>query len=175
MLKFFAYLLFFLAALIYFTPKVNLYYLLETQLKEQSVVINDEVVHDNGLSLTINNASINLKSIESAKIKEINVKFFGVYNSISVTGISLASVAATMVPTEVQSISITYSVLDPLHLVATAVGEFGDAVLSFGAFDGVLHVELHPSKKMLASYRQTLRNLKKSKEGAYIYDKTFKF
>ncbi len=175
MLKFFAYTLFFFTVLIYFTPKVNLYYLLESKLKEQGVVINDEVLSDNGLSLSINDASVNLKSIQSAKIKEIDVKVFGVYNSVILTGVSLASVAATMVPTEIQSISLTYSVFDPLHLVATAIGEFGDAGLSFGLLDGVLHVELHPSKKMLASYGQTLKNLKKSKEGAYTYDKTFKF
>ena len=173
--KFFAYMLFFLTALIYFTPKVNLYYLLESKLKEKSVVITDEVLHDNGLSLSIDDASVNLKSIESAKIKEINIKVLGLYNSVNFTDVSLASVAATMVPTEVQSISISYTIFDLLHLVASAVGDFGDAQLKFGVLDGVLHIELHPSKKMLSSYRQTLRDLKKSKEGAYTYDKTFKF
>ncbi len=173
--KFFAYTLFFLAVLIYFTPKVNLYYLLEHKLKEKSIVINDEEVSDNGLSLSIKDATINLKSIQSAKIKEIKIKVFGLYNNVSLTDISLASVVATMVPTKIQSISLSYSVIDPLHLVASAVGEFGDAHLSFGVVDGVLHMELHPSKKMLSSYRQTLRNLIKSKEGAYTYDKTFKF
>lgn len=172
---FIAYAFFFLLALMYFTPKVNLYYLLEHVLSEKSVIINNEEVSDNGFSLSITHASINVKSIESAKIEEIRVKVFGLYNSVSLQNIDLASVAASMVPTKVHSVHASYSIFDPVHLNANALGDFGEAQLSLGLLDGLLHIELKPSKKMLSSYKQTLRNLKKSKEGVYTYDKTFKF
>jgi len=173
--KFFAYSFFFLLVLMYLTPKVNLYYLLETKLKEKSVIVDNEGLSDNGFTLSINHASINVKSIESAKVQKIDVKVFGIYNSVSLSNITLASVAASMLPTNIQTLHISYSIFDPLHINASAVGDFGDATLNFNPLDGALYIELNPSKKMNSSYRQTLRNLKKSKEGVYTYDKTFKF
>lgn len=172
--KFFGYALFFLLALMYFTPKVSLYYLLESKLNERSVIVDKETVIDNGVSLSIQNASVNVKSIESAKIEDINVKVFGIYNKVTLENIELASVAATMLPTDVQSVDITYTIFNPLYVKAEAIGGFGEAEVSFSILDMALHVDLKPSKKMLTSYKQTLRNLKKSKEGDYSYDKIIK-
>jgi len=173
--KFFAYTLFFLLALMYFTPKLGLYYLLEEKLSEKNIIINNEALKDNGFSLSIYDASVNVKSIESATIKEIDLKIFGLYNAVHLKEITLASVAASMVPTKIDTIMMHYSVLDPVHLKAKASGEFGDAQMELDLLDLAVHLELHPSKKMLSSYRGTLRDLKKTKEGAYTYDKTFKF
>jgi len=173
--KFSAYAFVFLLSLMYLTPKINLYYFLENKLSEKSVVIDNEDIYDHGFSLSIHHASINVKSIESAQIQDINVKVLGIYNSVSLKNITLASVAANMIPTNIQEVYASYSIFDPFHLNASAAGDFGDATLSLGLLDGVLHIDLNPSKKMKSSYRQTLRNLKKSKEGVYTYDKTFKF
>ena len=172
--KFFGYTLFFLLALMYFTPKVSLYYLLESKLLEHSIIVDKETIIDNGLSLSIENASVNVKSIESAKIENINLKVFGVYNKVSLENIKLSSVAASMLPTDISSVDITYNIFNPLQVSAEAIGGFGEAKVSFNIPEMALHLDLKPSKKMLSSHRQTLRNLKKSKEGDYSYDKIIK-
>ncbi len=172
--KFTAYTLFFLLALMYFTPKLSLYYFVEHQIKKYGVIIDDEVVVDNGLSLSIYDAKVNVKSIESVKIKDTQIQLFGFFNSVSLRGLELSSVAASLVPTKVESVDISYNIFQPLNLNAQAVGEFGEADASFDFLDFAIHLELHPSQKMLRDYRQTLSNLKKSKEGVYTYDKTIK-
>ena len=172
--KIFGYVVFFLLALMYFSPKVNLYYFLEKKLSEKSVIIDDEQVVDNGFSLSIKNAKINIKSIQSATVQEVNVKVFGLYNAVSLENIKLSSVAASMIPTDVASVNIRYTIFNPLNITADAVGGFGEAEITFSILDMALHLDLIPSKKMLSSHRSTLRSLKKSKEGDYSYDKIFK-
>ena len=71
--NFFIYLLFFIIAIIYFTPKIGLYYFAEQKLKPLTgVIISKEELRDNGFSLKIENANISAKGIDSAVIKSIS-------------------------------------------------------------------------------------------------------
>lgn len=173
--KTFGYILFFILALMYFTPKINIYYFLEKQVQKIGVVIDDEQIVDNGFSLGVTNAKVNIKSIQSATVEDVNVKIYALYNSVSLKNIKLSSVAASMIPTNISGVKIRYTILNPFNIVADAVGEFGEAEATFSILDMALHIDVKPSKKMLSSHRSTLRNLKKSKEGVYSYDKIFKF
>jgi len=172
--KFFAYTIFFLLALMYFIPKVSLYYFVEHEIKKYAIVIDNEKAVDNGFSLSLYNATINVKGIPSATIKEANFKQFIIYNTSTFKDIKLSSVAASMIPTDIDTINIKYSIFNPLYITADAIGGFGEAEVSFSLTDLALHLDLKPSKKMLSSHRATLRNLKKSKDGGYSYDKTIK-
>ena len=174
-LKFFGYVLFFLLALMYFTPKVNLYYLLESKLKEKSIIIDKETLRDNGFTLSINNAKVNVKEIQSAKIEVINIKIFALYNSILLKNIELSSVASSIIPTKIAYVDVVYNILNPLQVKVKSVGDFGEIVVNLKILDGIFHLELNPSKVMLVNYRQTLRMFKKTQEGVYIYDKTIKY
>lgn len=173
--KIFAYSMFFILALMYFVPKLSIYYLVEQEIQKYGIVIDNEEVIDNGFSLSIQNAEINVKSINSASIKNVNIKIFGVYNNVLLQNIKLSSVAASMVPTDIEEVEITHSLFNPLHISAVANGGFGELEVDFDLLDMTLHLELLASKKMLSSYRGILRNLKKNKEGVYIYDKTIKY
>jgi len=171
--KLFGYTLFFILALMYFTPKVALYYFAEMQLKPMSVIINDEKVIDNGFSLSIKDSTITFKAIESAKIQTIDLVFFGLYNKVKIEGVTLASTAASLVPTKVQSIELSYHIFNPFNVSAIAVGDFGEAQAQVSILDKALQVDLQPSKLMNKEYRATLKNLKKTKDGGYEYAKNF--
>ncbi|MBU0720377.1 hypothetical protein KJ877_03475 [bacterium] len=170
---FFAYLFFFLLALMYFTPKLSVYYFLEEQIKPFGVVISRESLTDKGLTLKIEHASISAKSIESANIAEIDIGIFGLYNSAEFQDIKLSSAAGAFVPLKIQNAKIVHSVLDPLHVNAQALGEFGEAAVSFDIMQKAVRLVLKPSALMLRNYQSTLRNLKKSENGEYVYDKNF--
>ncbi len=174
--NFFIYLLFFIIAIIYFTPKIGLYYFAEQKLKPLSgVIISKEELRDNGFSLEIENANISAKGIDSAVIKSINIKLFGIYNSVSVQEIKLTSVADAFVPLNIDTLHIKYTVLNPLVITGDAKGGFGEASLELSLDPDTLkrHLKiiLSPSKNMKQNYKRTLRNLKKNKEGVYIYEK----
>jgi hypothetical protein len=172
-LKLIAYFMFFMLALMYFTPKVALYYFAESQLKPLGVVITDESLVDNGFRLSINDAVVTFKDIESAKIKETNIAVFGLYNNVTLKDVTLASSASSLVPTSVEFIDITYSIFNPLNINAFAKGGFGVAYAQVNLLDTNVLLKLTPSKLMSLKYKSTLRNLKKSKDGGYEYAKTF--
>ena len=173
LLRFLAYTLFFMLALIFFTPKISFYYFLEEQIKPMGVIVSSEELTDSGFSLNIQNADVSFKAIESANIQNTNIKIFGLYNSVSINDISLSSTASSFVPLKIQSADIRHSIFNPLNVSADIVGEFGEAELTFNILQRRVFMKLLPSKVMLKSYKSTLRNLKKDKNGEYVYDKTF--
>lgn len=170
--RFFAYTLFFVLSLMYLMPKAGLYYLLEEQIKPYSVMINNEHVQERGLGLEITDATVYIKSIESAQVGSIELDLFALFNSIDITDITLSSVAAAVMPVHIQEIHIRYSVLNPLQIKVEGEAEAGVFHASFHLLDRVVSMNLKPSESMLKNYKGTLVNLKRSENGEYIYEKS---
>ncbi|NOR57772.1 MAG: hypothetical protein GQ474_04540 [Sulfurimonas sp.] len=170
---FFAYTIFFLLALMYFTPKESIYFSFEEKLKQVDVVISSEQVKDSGFILNITDADIYFKSISTAKINKTSITIFAFYNSVSLKGITLSSTAKSFAPLNVESAKVVYSIFNPLNASIEAVGEFGELEGEFNIVESSLHLELKPSQKMLKNYQSSLRKLSKTENGEYVYDKTF--
>ncbi len=170
---FFAYFIFFAVALIYFTPKSSVYYFLETQLKNYDVTVSSEEITDRGFTLNIEDANIAYKAIDSANVAEMNIKIFAIYNSMNLKNIVLSSTAKSFVPLDIASIKILYSIFNPLNIYAHGAGGFGKVNVKFNIVEMTLHLDLKPSRKMLKDYKSTLKNLKKTENGEFTYDKTF--
>lgn len=171
MTKFLGYSLFFILALMYFTPKVSVYYFLETMLIPHAVAINSESVVDNAFTLSVNHADISVQSIESANIAEINVKIFALYNRVEFKDITLSATSQAFVPRHVESANISYTLLNPLNVVAKINGAFGEADVKFNLIEKALHLKVKPSDLMLKEYKSTLQNMSKNENGEYVYDK----
>lgn len=169
--RFFAYFAFFILFLMYFTPKISIYYLLEDQLKNYDLIISSEESKDKGYALNIKHATVSLKSIDAAKIGEINIKIFAIYNSVSIENIYLSSMASSFIPLKVQNANIVYSIIDPTNLNAMAYGEFGEVNAKFDLLEKKISVVLTPSKLMLKKHQKTLKKFKKLKTGGYLYEK----
>ena len=172
-LIFFAYFIFFTTSLLYFAPKVSLYYFVEHKLKEFSVIISSEEPKDRGLRLLVKNADISISSIEAAKISKIKIDTFLLYNTIKAENITLLDMAKPFVPLKVQKVNVSLSILNPLNANITAIGEFGEAYGTFHILDSNLSMRVTPSELMMSKYSRTLRSLKKTEDGEYIYVKKF--
>jgi len=171
--KFFAYLLFFLGALLYFIPKESLYFLGEKELQKYHVVIAHESVKDRGFSLALRHLDLYVESIQSATIERVDVALFAFYNEIEAENIHLSSAVASMFPTKIAHVDVKYSVINPLNVTFTAEGDFG-------TLHGVANIKerkvvalLKPSSLMLRNYKSTLRNFKKQANGEYKYVQSF--
>ena len=172
-MKFFAYLLFFVLALILFIPKSNLYYLAEANLKKFDVVISNEKLSDNFLSLNIENLDITTKAIDSGVIGEADITLLLFYNSVVLKEIKLSSLVESYLPSKIANLEVSYSILNPLELSALGDGDFGEARASLNLQTRELTLVLKPSKKMFLKYKRSLAKFKKSQNGEYIYAKTF--
>jgi hypothetical protein len=171
--KFFGYVAFFMLSLMYFTPKESIYYFAEQTLKNYKVVISDEAVIDRGFTLRLEHLDVYVESIESAKIDEVEIALFGLYNKVEAKNIFLSSVAASFLPVKIDDIQIVYSVLSPLKATLNAVGEFGEVHGVVNIKEKKVVLVLKPSKLMRSRYTKTLRNLRKTADGEYEYVKNF--
>ena len=163
----------FFGALLFFTPKENLYYFAEEQLKPLGVVIGYEEAVDHGFTLEILHAKLYVKKIKSANIGSATIGIFGLYNTASINNVVLDKTFEQFFPPLIQRIDVAQSVFAPLQLSAKAVGDFGEAVATVDLLERSAKVIVKPSKLMLSRYKNTLRQLKKSKEGDYSYEYKF--
>ena len=163
----------FIAALLFFTPKENLYYFAEEQLTPLAVVIGYEDVIDHGFTLEISHAKLYVQKIKSANISAIDIAIFGIYNTVNISNIVLDKTFEQFFPPLIEHLEITQHVFSPLEVNAFAIGDFGEAQAHINLADRNGTVLLTPSKLMNKRYRNTLRQLKKTKEGTYRY--VFKF
>ena len=170
--KFFLYALFFIAMLIFFIPKISLYYFAEKQfMKPYSLIVSSEKLQDNGFSLTIKDAKITLKSIPSAEVKTIDIKVLALYNTISIKDIKLASMASSFVPLNIYNIDIKYTILNPLNITIKSSGDFGDVDGRVDIVKREIYITLKASQIMRSKFKTTLKVLKRDKNGEYIYEK----
>lgn len=172
-LKFLAYTLFFIFALILFIPKVSLYYYAEQKLAENKIIFSNETAVDSGFSLKLNHANLSYNAIESASVESIEVKLLLLYNSLSAENIELSSIASSFVPLHIEAIDVRYTILNPLNIIAHARGEFGKARASLNILDKNVTILLTPSALMLNKYKKILQNFRKNPNGEYEYVKNF--
>lgn len=170
---FFIYIVFFLVALLYIMPKDSLYFYAEKKLKKYDIIINKEKVVNEDFGLEIRNAQIYFNSILNAKVYEANTKIYIVNNSLEANKINLSSVLKSFIPSNIDKVKVSYTVIEPLKVKIYAVGEFGEIDGDFNLIKNNLIIKLKPSKLMLKKYVSTIRMFNKTKSGEYIYVKTF--
>ncbi len=170
-LKFFGYSLFFILALIFFSAKTGVYYFAETQLKQFDIVISNEKFKENFFTLDVKNLDVTAKKIEIAKINQADFTLLFLYNAIHFEDIKLSSLSQNYLPSKIKTVDISYTILHPLTLSLKAKGDFGELNVSLLVLNKHLEATLKPSKLMLHTYQNSLRQLKKLKNGEYTYAK----
>jgi len=173
MALYFLYTALFFGALLFFTPKESVYYFAEEQLKPFGIIIADEEAVDHGFTLELTHLRLYVQKIKSVEIKSATLSIFGLYNSLSATDLLLDKTFEAFFPPLVHRAELHQSVIDPLHINARAVGDFGEAEARVDLLERSVKVLLKPSKLMIGRYKNTLRKLKKTEEGDYSYEYQF--
>jgi len=152
-----------------FSPKQELYYLLEKTLKKEDIIISNETVKDTWYGMKIQNADIYVKGAKMAHVGELELNIFFLYNTLKVKEITTDEVVHKVAPKRIDEALIKYSVLNPLKITLNGLG-------SFGTLDGnVSLVEKHvliklPLSKDIKAFRKFL---KKDETGVWKYETTY--
>ncbi len=163
----------FLAALMLFAPKANLYYLLEEQLRPLGVVIGGETLRDTGFGLEIDGGTLYAKQIESASAERVSVGLFGAYNRVTVKNLQLAKAFEKFWPARIERADAVLALWDPLHLTIDAEGDFGTLRAVIALDERSVDARIVPSQLMLKRYGATLRQMQKDDTGGYRYESRF--
>jgi hypothetical protein len=199
----FIYFFVFIIAFVYFLPKDNLFYLAQKELKKQSVAFEKEQVVQKPFSLLIQNPSISYQGIVIAKVAQIDIIPFILYNKISFETLRVSSkiskllppVAKDFIPQVVDELDIKYAIYNPLNITLKGVYKSGGIDIEYNLYKKIAFLEaktklgelkgninqnthmavfiLKPSKLAKTKYRTVLYRFRKLKDGSYKYETRF--
>ncbi|HHH19459.1 MAG TPA: hypothetical protein ENK86_02940 [Campylobacterales bacterium] len=153
-----------------FSPKQELYYLLEKELEKKGIVISNETFHDHWLGLEITNADIYLKGIKVAEAQDLTLNVFFLYNTLTINKIQTDKGIHNIAPKSIETLTATFSIIAPYKIALTGEGSFGSI---YGGLylnlDNKLLIRFNNAKE-IAAFKKFL---KKDQKGLY-YETYFK-
>ena len=171
--SFIAYFIITLVLILFFLPKVNLYYKAETLLEKYKVTISGEKLLDKGLSFKIQEGLIYFDDLVVAKIDEISIVPLLAYNSLHVKPFSFSEDMKQFIPLKVDNLNITQTLINPLHVRIESSGEFGSLEGDIALKDRNISLILRPSKLLLKQRPFWMKELKKDAQGGYRYESNY--
>jgi len=166
--KIFLSLLLFWVALLVFMPKEEIYFRLEKELAKQEIEINESAVEETLTGLVLKDSAIYVKGIKVATVDQIT--FFTVlfYTKVTVSGLQMDESLKNMVPERIETLVLTHTVVDPVHIKLFAEGSFGTVDGSISIKERTVHIDFIEAKEigMIKS------NLKQGEKGWY-YETAF--
>ena len=163
----------FILMVVFFTPKTQLYYALESKLDEKNIIISDETLNDSGFYFSLSGGSLHYDGLKIADLSSMQFTPLILFNRISVESFTFDQAIAQFINGDIEKAYIQYSIIDPLHVILKAEGSFGQMNRSFAFMDKHLSLDLNASSSLIKSRSPLLKKLKKTKEGLYTYESTF--
>jgi len=139
-----------------FAPKQELYYLVEKSLKKQNIIISNETIKDTWMGLKIENADIYNNGIKMANGVNLNLVFLFLYAKLDVDNVNINEAFHLMAPKKIDTLTATYSVLNPLNILLKGEGSFGTLNGKVALKDRRVEV-LFPSPKELKTIKKFLK------------------
>lgn len=172
-LKPLAYMFTAIALIIFFMPKINMYYKAEELLENYKLTISGEKVVDDGFIFKVEDGTLYFDDLVVANFDEISIVPLVFYNSVDVKPFSLSDDMRQFIPLKVNNINITQTVVNPLHVKIDARGEFGSVSGDIDILNSKISLILMPSKLLLKKRPFWLRQMKKDSQGGYRYESTY--
>ena len=163
------YLLISVLFILFFLPKVNLYYKAEELLHTKSIVIAQERIEDSGFSFSLYDGKLYYGDLYVANFSAIHLRPFILYNALSVEAFTLSEDMQQFLPLEIEGITISYTPFNPLHVNLFAKGEFGELTGDVSLKEQKVNIDINASKMLRKQQPFWLRKLKKV-EGKYHYE-----
>ncbi len=160
-------------SVIFFAPKINLYYQLEELMQEKQIVITQENIIDNGFSLSVEDGRLYYGDLLVAEFDKINILSLLVFNRISLDPVILSKDMEAFFPRNIQELSLKQTLFNPLHVSINGFGDFGVIAGDINLLDRNITLDLEPSKVLISKKPFWMKKLKKIETGAYRYATTY--
>ncbi|MEA3521473.1 MAG: hypothetical protein U9R50_00705 [Campylobacterota bacterium] len=171
--KLFIYLIVTLLLILFFLPKINLYYQAEVLLQKYKVTISQEKLSDKGFSFLIEEGVIYFDDLVVAKIDEVSIIPLLLYNSVTFSPFSFSEDMKRFIPLGIENLNITHSVVNPLHVKLEGSGDFGSLEGDIGLYERNISLVLNPSPLLIKQKPFWIKRMKKTAEGGYRYESTY--
>ncbi len=162
----------FIYMIIIFLPKTEMYYQLESYLKQNQIVFNDESTRDILGVFSVKNARVFYEKLEVGKIDSMNFYPFIFYNKFSINKASFNNSLKQFVPKNIENISFSNTIFYPIKIWISGNGDFGDLSGEIDLNKRKISIRLKPAANFLSKYSDIARNFTKDKD-QYIYEKNY--
>lgn len=163
--------LYILLIVIVLIPKERLYFTLESLLATDNIFISNETFVNRFVYLNIENSTLMLDNLSLATIEEITLSPWVIHNRLTVSSITFSPLYRTFFPGKIDTLSLTYSLYDPLFLRISGEGDFGRCSGNIDLIDQRIRI-VFEALPQLRRYPLLLAKLHKTEEGL-VYESAF--
>ena len=172
LIKFFSYVLVMLSLLIFFLPKINLYYAAEALMKQKNVYISDEEAFDKGFTLELKHAKVFFDKLALADVESIRVSPLFFYNVLNIDNIHVNEGFSDFLPQEVKNVRVEHFIFNPVKVKFRGESEDSHFYGNVNLLKRMLSVHIRLGVISEKKYGTMLRKLTKE-EGGYLYEYKF--
>jgi len=152
-----------LISLAIFSPKREIYYLLEDKLQKSGIIIDGEKIDDGLLSLSISHPKIYLRGALIADVEKIRLWTIFFYSRLAIGHIRVNSSLDKFIPSPILKFQLAYSIIDPTNLSILITGDFENITGRLSLKDKKVHIDI-TDKKLVNKFKSQLT---KGKNGWY--------
>ena len=167
--RFFLYTILILFFLIFFAPKEQLYFYLEQKLQDNKIVIYQEKVQPTNIGIVLKDGLISYNKIFIRLFSDLSIGSYWFKTNITINNFFIDKDYKFFIPSKIDKIDISHSLLNPLNVIIVASGEFGKLNGSYDLISNKLKLNLTPSETMKTK-KELLKFMLKTKDG-YKYEK----
>lgn len=165
------YLLYILIVVVVLIPKEKLYYTAESALEPYGITINGEKATDHWFWFDAEEGEVMVDDLKMGTIERVRLIPALLYNRLSVTNITLSPQYRSFVPSHIDSIALTYSILHPLSVQIESTGDFGTCRGSVDLVEQKIRV-VFDATPQLRRYPLLVYKLQQDEEGL-VYEDSF--
>ena len=174
-LKGFIYVIFFIAMLVAFLPKENLYFLAIDKLKQNKIDLVQNNINSDLFSLQLDKLKIYYENIAVSDISSIDLDLFLYQTNININKIVVDDSFKKFTPSKIDYININHSILNPLHITIDVKFKQGKAIGDIDLLNNKINLELKVSKRFKTEYRYLVKQLKYQKERSTSKEEVYSF
>jgi hypothetical protein len=155
-------------ALLVFMPKKEIYYFFEKELLSHKIQINEKRIDTSMFSLNIYDATIYVKGVKIATVKELN--FFTVlfYSKITLSDLQFDRILKKKIPQTVEHLGLYQTIISPITLPLDLNGSFGEVEGEISLATRKLFLQFINVGKV-----ETIQKSLKKNDRGWYYEKTF--
>ena len=165
------YTLYVLLAVVVFFPSEKCYFTFEALLADYHIGINNEVLKQRYIYLDAENGEIVLDNQAVASVENIRLTPWILFNRLRISNLSITPAFRQFFPGKVDSLTITYSLLNPLEVVIQGEGDFGHFAGGYDLLSKKMRVVFEMTNQLRA-YGLLVNQLHSEKEGL-VYERNF--
>ena len=147
-----------------FAPMQNLYFLAERTLQKTNLFVNEKHIDQTFVFTTVSGGEVYFEDIQALKFHSLGLSLWLLYNSLHIENITIGEALRDFIPLNIEFISVSYSVLNPLNVKIEGQGDFGVLSGNVNLLDQKARVNIQASIQMKDSFQKTLSFMKRSKK-----------